>query len=105
KSNRAALAIWNARSAVREGLLGEVPAHLRDAHYSGASKIGHGDGYQYPHDHEAGIALGGWVDQTYLPPELTGKRWYEPSDHGNEARVAARLAERRRAGKPADGAG
>lgn len=95
KSNRAALAIWNARAAVREGAIGEVPAHLRDAHYSGAGKLGHGTGYEYPHDHEAGIALGGWVAQRYLPPELADRRWYEPSQHGNEAAVAARLAERR----------
>jgi putative ATPase len=94
KSNRAALAIWNAREAVRNGALGEVPAHLRDAHYSGARTIGHGSGYEYPHDHDAGIGLGGWVDQSYLPPELAGRRWYEPSRHGAEGRDADRLAER-----------
>ena len=80
---------------MRNGVLGEVPAHLRDAHYSGAQKIGHGAGYEYPHDHEAGIALGGWVDQQYLPPELGGRHWYEPSEHGNEQAVARRLGERR----------
>jgi putative ATPase len=94
KSNRAALAIWNAREAVRTGALGEVPAHLRDAHYSGARTIGHGSGYEYPHDHDAGIGLGGWVDQPYLPPELASRRWYEPSRHGAERLVAERLAER-----------
>ena len=94
KSNRAALAIWNAREDVRNGALGEVPAHLRDAHYSGARTIGHGSGYEYPHDHDAGIGLGGWVDQPYLPPELASRRWYEPSRHGAEADVADRLAER-----------
>jgi putative ATPase len=96
KSNRAAMAIWNARSDVRNGVLGEVPAHLRDAHYQGAAAIGHGSGYEYPHDHEAGIGLGSWVDQRYLPPELAGRRWYEPTRHGAEAAVAERLAERRR---------
>jgi putative ATPase len=94
KSNRAALAIWNAREDVRNGALGEVPAHLRDAHYAGARTIGHGSGYEYPHDHDAGIGLGGWVDQPYLPPELASRRWYDPSRHGAEAEVADRLAER-----------
>src|SRR5436190_1154476 len=79
KSNRSALAIWNARGAVQAGDVGEVPAHLRDAHYKGAAVIGHGAGYEYPHDHEVG-----WVAQQYLPDELTARRWYEPSDHGFE---------------------
>ncbi|NKB39857.1 MAG: AAA family ATPase, partial [Ilumatobacter sp.] len=62
KSNRAALAIWNARAEVRDGATGEVPAHLRDTHYQGAAALGHGDSYQYPHDHD-----NGWVAQQYLP--------------------------------------
>lgn len=82
KSNRAALAIWNARSAVQEGAVGEVPAHLRDAHYRGAGQLGHGAGYVYPHDDPAG-----WVDQQYLPDDLVGRRFYEPSEHGAEATV------------------
>jgi putative ATPase len=89
KSNRAALAIWNARQAVRDGALGEVPAHLRDAHYQGASSLGHGVGYEYPHDHAAG-----WVDQSHLPTELVGQRWYEPSEHGDEVDVARRMRNR-----------
>ncbi len=89
KSNRAALAIWNARADVREGLVGEVPPHLRDAHYRGASTLGHGVGYEYPHDHVAG-----WVDQQYLPDVALGRRWYEPGDHGEERQVAARLDRR-----------
>ena len=79
KSNRTALAIWNARADVRDGAVGEVPAHLRDAHYHGAASLGHGDGYEYPHDHAAGT-----VDQQYLPDTLVGRRWYEPSVHGDE---------------------
>ena len=65
KSNRAAVAIWHARAAVRDGVVGEVPAHLRDAHYQGAAALGHGADYEYPHDHDDG-----WVDQQYLPDEL-----------------------------------
>ncbi len=93
KSNRTALAIWNARAAVRDGATGEVPAHLRDAHYQGAQALGHGAGYEYPHDHDDG-----WVDQQYLPDPLVGRTWYEPSDHGDEAEVARRMSERRAGG-------
>lgn len=89
KSNRAALAIWNARQAVRDGALSEVPAHLRDAHYQGASPLGHGVGYEYPHDHASG-----WVDQSHVPSELVGQRWYEPSEHGDEVDVARRMRNR-----------
>lgn len=89
KSNRAALAIWNARTDVRNGLVGEVPAHLRDAHYGGAAAIGHGVGYDYPHDDPRG-----WVAQQYLPDGLTDRVWYEPSEHGREREVARRMSER-----------
>jgi putative ATPase len=90
KSNRAALAIWNSRAEVRDGAVGEVPAHLRDAHYQGAASLGHGSGYEYPHDHEIG-----WVDQQHLPDSLVGRRWYEPSPHGFEQEIARRMRERR----------
>jgi len=89
KSNRAALAIWNAREDVRNGAVGEVPAHLRDSHYQGAASLGHGTGYEYPHDHPTG-----WVAQQYLPDSLTDRRWYEPSEHGREADIARRMSER-----------
>lgn len=91
KSNRAALAIWNARAAVRDGVVGEVPAHLRDAHYQGAAAIGHGSGYDYPHDHD-----GGWVDQQYLPDGMTDRVWYEPSPYGDEQEVNERMRARTR---------
>jgi putative ATPase len=86
KSNRAAVAIWNAREAVRNGAIGEIPAHLRDAHYKGASSLGHGVGYDYPHDDPRG-----WVAQQYLPDDVVEQRWYQPSEHGDEGAVAARL--------------
>jgi putative ATPase len=85
KSNRAALAIWNARTAVKDGAVGEVPAHLRDGHYQGAAELGHGAGYRYPHDDPKG-----WVDQQYLPESLAGRHWYEPSEHGDEGKIAMR---------------
>ena len=80
KSNASALAVWNARADVAAGALGEVPAHLRDAHYRGAVEIGHGVGYQYPHDHD-----GGAIDQHYLPDELVGRTWYHPADSERHA--------------------
>jgi putative ATPase len=94
KSNRTALGIWHAREDVRDGRLGEVPAHLRDSHYASAARIGHGAGYVYPHDDPAG-----WVPQRYLPTELAGRRYYEPSGHGAEADVA-----HRQAGRPVEAA-
>ncbi len=93
KSNRAALGIWRARADVRDRPGGEVPNHLRDAHYQGASSLGHGDGYQYPHDQPDG-----WVAQQYRPDEVADRRYYEPSGHGFEREVAARLARHRAAG-------
>jgi putative ATPase len=89
KSNRAALGIWRAREDVAQGLTGEVPMHLRDAHYRGAAKLGHGKGYAYPHDDPRG-----WVPQSYGPPELAERTYYEPSAHGYEAEVGRRLRER-----------
>ena len=86
KSNKAALAIWNARSEVQAGAVGEVPPHLRDAHYKGAQTLGHGVGYEYPHDHPDG-----WVRQQYLPDEQADKRYYQPSRHGREAAVADKM--------------
>jgi len=91
KSNRSALAIWNARADVRNGAVGEVPAHLRDAHYQGAETLGHGAGYDYPHDHASGT-----VPQQYLPDSLQHRHWFEPSAHGDEASIGERMSQRRR---------
>lgn len=86
KSNRVASAIWSAREAVQHGPSVEVPTHLRDAHYQGAQRLGHGDGYRYPHDDPAG-----WIDQAYLPDELVDRRFYNPSDHGFEQEISTRM--------------
>ncbi len=91
KSNAVIKAIGAADADVRAGLVGAVPAHLRDAHYPGAGKVGHGAGYLYPHDFDDGI-----VPQRYAPDSVADRRYYEPSRHGLEARVAER-AERIRA--------
>jgi len=89
KSNRVTIAIGAAMEDVRNRAKGAVPTHLRDGHYKGAASIGHGEGYVYPHNDPCG-----WVDQDHLPAELTGTRYYTPSEHGNEADVAARMAAR-----------
>jgi putative ATPase len=89
KSNRSALGIWHAREDVKNGLLGEVPTHLRDSHYQGASTIGHGDGYRYPHDDPRG-----WVPQQYAPSGVEAGRYYDPSDHGFERGVRVTVARR-----------
>ena len=91
KSNAAYLGIDRAIADVREGRAGRVPKHLRDAHYPGAKRLGHGKGYVYPHDDPIGV-----VGQEYLPTELRGATYYEPTEHGNEREVSARLAKLRR---------
>lgn len=79
KSNAAYVAINEAQKDIREGKLGEVPTHVRDAHYFGAANIGHGAGYQYPHDNPAGI-----VTQDYAPSILGKPRYYRPVSRGFE---------------------
>jgi putative ATPase len=86
KSNRAAAGIWRAREDVRNGVGGEVPMHLRDAHYRSAGSLGHGVGYEYPHDDPRG-----WVSQRYLPDDATDAVYYEPSDHGFEQEIGTRM--------------
>lgn len=89
KSNRTALGIWKAIEDVKSQPAGPVPAHLRDDHYKGAERIGHGVNYKYPHDDPRG-----WVEQDYLPDKLAGTRYYQPSEHGKEAEVAEGLRRR-----------
>ncbi len=87
KSNAVIKAIDGAISDVKNEAAGRVPAHLRDSHYPGAKKLGHGQGYKYPHSFP-----GRWVDQQYLPDNLAGKRYYEPSNSGLEKKIAEHLA-------------
>jgi putative ATPase len=89
KSNRSALGIWHALEDVRHGPSVEVPVHLRDAHYQGAKKLGHGAGYDYPHDDPTG-----WVPQTHLPEELGDRTYYDPSPHGFEQEIRTRMERR-----------
>lgn len=73
KSNSAVIAIEAALADIRKGKAGEVPAHLRDAHYKGAKELGRGIDYKYPHDFE-----NGWVKQQYLPDRIKNERYYQP---------------------------
>lgn len=91
KSNAVTMGIGQAMADVRAGRLGQVPAHLRDAHYAGAERLGHGRDYLYPHDFPHGV-----VAQRYLPDELAGRRYYEPTGNGFEKQLASRLEAVRR---------
>ena len=85
KSNRVTVALGRAAADARAAGSGEVPTHLRDAHYQGAKSLGHGDGYRYPHD-----AADGWVAQQHRPAEVARNVYYEPSTHGAEADLPQR---------------
>lgn len=88
KSNSTIMAIENALAQVRSGKNGPVPDHLKDSHYAGAKQLGHGIGYQYPHD-----APSGWILQQYLPNNLVGSVFYQenPRDYkGFEKRGGAK---------------
>jgi putative ATPase len=84
KSNAACVGIGEARRDVREGRVLPVPVHLRDAHYGGAKRLGHGQGYDYAHDHADGVAA-----QDYLG---VAREYYRPTDRGFERELAERLA-------------
>jgi putative ATPase len=85
KSNASAKAIWAAAQDVREGRTIPVPPHLRDASYRGAASLGHGQNYDYPHDH-----ADAYTDQDYLGVDRV---YYSPTDRGHEAEIRRRLGE------------
>ncbi|MBC7327700.1 replication-associated recombination protein A [bacterium] len=91
KSNSAYLAISRAMNEVAEGKNPPVPLHLRNPSFWGAKKMGYGEGYKYPHSYE-----GHFVVQEYLPKELIGKRFYEPTEEGEERKIKERLEKWRR---------
>ncbi len=88
KSNAAYLGIDKALADVRTKDCGQVPAFLRDSHYKGAAKLGHGQGYIYPHDYPHHFK-----EQAYLPEKIRTARYYEPTDNGAEAKIHAYLRE------------
>lgn len=77
KSNSAYQALDAAIADIRKGNPGEIPAHLKDAHYKGAAKLGRGVDYKYPHSYDSG-----WVKQQYLPDKLKQKQYYHPKETG-----------------------
>jgi putative ATPase len=83
KSNAVTVGIGEARREVREGRLLPVPVSLRDSHYGGAKRLGHGQGYQYAHDEPGGVAA-----QDYLG---VPREYYRPTDRGFERELAQRL--------------
>jgi putative ATPase len=94
KSNASAMAIWSAMKDVKEQRTIPVPKHLRDTHYDGAKRLGHGEGYQYPNEFD-----GGHVQQEYLGVDKT---YYQPTDRGLEAELRRRLQTLRNPPKPPD---
>jgi putative ATPase len=87
KSNASYLAIDAAIADVRQNTLVPVPMHLRDGHYAGAERLGHGIGYEYAHD-----SAEGWVNQDYLGVD---RQYYHPVDRGKEAEFRQRLEQLR----------
>ena len=83
KSNSTCMGIFAAQEAIKKGHLGEVPVHLKDAHYGGAGKLGHGIGYKYAHDYP-----NHYVKQQYLPDGMEQMQFYHPSDNGYEKTIA-----------------
>jgi putative ATPase len=76
---------------VARGLAGPVPKHLRDAHYAGAARHGHGEAYRYAHDYPHGV-----VEQQYAPDELVGRDYYVPGENGGERALRERVERLRR---------
>ncbi|MGH3798711.1 MAG: replication-associated recombination protein A, partial [Pseudonocardiaceae bacterium] len=91
KSNAVITAIDAALADVRAGATGPVPAHLRDGHYAGSTRLGHAQGYRYPHDVPDGV-----LAQQYPPDGLVGRDYYQPSNHGTERALAERVSKLRR---------
>ncbi|MGC8228584.1 replication-associated recombination protein A [Pseudobacillus badius] len=94
KSNTAISAIDAALADIRAGKSGDVPAHLKDAHYPGAKELGRGLEYKYPHDYDSG-----WVKQQYLPDKLKNKRYYEPKQTGKFEQALAGIYDKIERGK------
>ncbi|HET6872246.1 MAG TPA: replication-associated recombination protein A, partial [Sporolactobacillaceae bacterium] len=86
KSNAVISGIDQALQTVQKEKTGQVPLHLRDAHYKGAERLGHGKDYLYPHDYKDG-----YVPQDYLPDHLKNRKFYQPSSRGYENTIQKRL--------------
>ena len=103
KSNSCYMAVDKAMELVKTTKTAPVPAHLQDAHYKSASKLGHGIGYKYAHDYP-----NHYVRQQYLPYELSGREFYQPGGMGYEVKIKEHMQRIRREAakteqKPQDG--
>ena len=87
KSNAACNAVFSALDTVQQTRTAPIPVHLQDAHYKGAAKLGHGDGYQYAHAFPKH-----YVKQQYLPDGLEDRVFYEPSDNGYERKIREHMS-------------
>ena len=94
KSNACTVALEESMKEVEEKGNLAIPTHLQDAHYKGAAKLGHGVGYKYAHDYK-----NHYVEQQYLPYELTGKEFYRPTGNGYEVKIADHLKKIKREAK------
>jgi len=86
KSNSVVKAIDQAMATVEQTQAEPVPKHLRDSHYSGAKKLGHGDGYLYPHDYPYH-----YVKQQYMPNNVKDQIFYQPTEQGREKHIKERM--------------
>ena len=89
KSNTAYMALDAALTDIRSGKSGDVPKHLKDSHYQGASKLGRGIEYKYPHNFE-----GAWVNQQYLPDSIKNKHYYNPKNSGKFEKAIKQVYEK-----------
>jgi putative ATPase len=95
KSNACTIAIGRATEEIRANGPQPVPLHLRDSHYPGGKKLGHGVDYLYPHDFP-----NHYVEQQYLPDGVTGAPFYEPTEEGTEAKIKRRIENRKLSSEP-----
>lgn len=86
KSNAAYMGIDKALDDIKNKKIGDIPIHLKDSHYSGASRLGYGEGYKYPHNYK-----NSFVDQQYLPDNIKRGKYYLPTDNGYEKTIKLRL--------------
>ncbi len=84
KSNSAICAVDAALYDIQSGLMGDIPPHLKDAHYKGAKELGHGNNYRYPHGYP-----NHYVKQQYMPDSLIGRKYYDYGDNKLEQQTKA----------------
>jgi len=91
KSNASYMAINKAMQLVEDEENRPVPKHLKDSSYGGANRLGHGEGYHYPHDHP-----GHYIEQDYLPDSIKNTKFYEPTEQGKEKQIRAIMETRKK---------